>query len=103
MSRRHPDVHDCDVRLVLANEPDELGSVTGLADHVVPSLLEEAHQTLAQQDLVVSDDHTRATRLLGLAHHGQYAAGRADMVGSRTRLSAHDLERELRRAAALDE
>jgi hypothetical protein len=61
---------------VLANEPDQLGSVTGLADHVVPSLLEEAHQALAQQDLVVSDDHARATRLLGLGHLGQYAAGR---------------------------
>jgi hypothetical protein len=61
---------------LLANEPDQLGSVTGLADHVVPSLLEEAHQALAQQDLVVSDDHARATRLLGLGHLGQYGAGR---------------------------
>ncbi len=57
MSRRHPDVDDCEVRLVLANEPDQLGSVTGLADHVVPSLLEQAHQALAQQDLVVGDGY----------------------------------------------
>ena len=60
-----------------ANEPDKLGSVTGLADHVVPSLLEEARQALAQQDLIVSDDYARATRLIGLGHCRQYATGRA--------------------------
>jgi hypothetical protein len=62
---------------VLAYEPDELGSVTGLADHVVASLLEEADQAFAHQDLVVSDGYPLTPRLIRLNHRRQYAAGRA--------------------------
>ena len=79
MSRGHPDVDDCEVRLVLANEPDQLGSITGLADHVVPSLLEQAYQAFAQQDLIVSDDHARATGLIGLGHADSMRQGRASV------------------------
>jgi hypothetical protein len=76
MRRRHSDVHDCEVGLVLANEPDELGSVTGLADHFVASLREETDQAFAQQDLVVSDGYPLTPRLIRLNHRRQYAAGR---------------------------
>jgi hypothetical protein len=33
---------DREIRLVLANQPHQLGPVTGLADHLVPALLEQA-------------------------------------------------------------
>src|SRR5262245_58466705 len=54
--RRHPDIHDREVRLVLAYELDQLVRVAGLADDVEVGSLEQAREPFAQKDVVVGDD-----------------------------------------------
>jgi hypothetical protein len=60
MSRRHADVDDRQIRLTLTNQPHQLGPVTGLADYLVPTLLEQARETLAHENVILGDDHSRA-------------------------------------------
>src|SRR5262249_20593542 len=73
MSRRHSDIDDREIRLMLANEPHELGSVPGLPDDFVARLLQQACDALTHQDVVVSDDHSCATRFRRPGHREKYA------------------------------
>jgi predicted nucleic acid-binding protein len=61
--RRHPDVDDGEIRLMLADEIQELGRVTGLADYLIASLLEQAGKALAHQNVIVGHDDSRAARI----------------------------------------
>ena len=63
MIRRHADVDDGQIRSVLLNEPDQLRPVAGLADDLVPALLEQAREALAHQHVIVGDDDSRAARI----------------------------------------
>jgi hypothetical protein len=58
--RRHPDVHDRQVGLVLAGETEQLVGVAGLADDVVAGPAEQARESLAKEDVVVGDDDAGA-------------------------------------------
>jgi len=61
---RHSDVDDCKIGLVLSNERHEPRSVVGLADDLEAGPLEQARQTLAEEDVVVGEDNPWGT----LAH-----------------------------------
>ena len=53
VGRRHPDVDDRDVRLVLADGGEQLRGVAGLGDDLEAGLGEQAGDALAQEDRVV--------------------------------------------------
>ena len=63
MPRGHPDIHYREFRPQLINQFKQPRSVVGLADHLEPSALKEAGQTLAQQDIVVRKHHPGLTRI----------------------------------------
>jgi hypothetical protein len=52
---------------VLANQAHQFGSITGLSDDLIPALLEQARETLAHQDVVLSDNDPRAD-LISVRH-----------------------------------
>jgi hypothetical protein len=56
MRRRHPDVDDGELRLVLAYQLEELTCISCLTDDVVAGPVEEAREPLAKQDVVVGDN-----------------------------------------------
>ncbi len=60
--RRHSNVDDREVRLVLANELEELLGIATLADHVEACSIEQARQAFAQEDFVVRNDYAVAAR-----------------------------------------
>ena len=60
----HPDVDNCKIGLVLPNERHQPRSVVGLADDLEAGSLEQARQTLAEEDVVVGEDNPLGT----LAH-----------------------------------
>ena len=62
MGRRHADIDDREIRLPLAHQPYQLGSVTRLADDLVPAPLEQAREALAHQHVIVGDDDSRPLR-----------------------------------------
>jgi len=68
MGRRHPDVDDREIRLILAHEPEQLRAVTRLPHDLVSALLEQPRQALTHQDIVVGDDHSHSAHFLRLAH-----------------------------------
>ena len=53
----HPDVDDDDVRDVLPNQGGELGRVPGLTHHLVAGAFQQAGQPLAEEDVVVGQNH----------------------------------------------
>ena len=53
---------------VLAHERDQLVAVAGLADDLEPETLEQARETLAEQDVVVGQDDAGAR----LGHPSDY-------------------------------
>ena len=59
VARRHPDVDDHELGLVLADELDQLGRVPALAHDLEAGTLEQARQPLAEKDVVVGHDHAR--------------------------------------------
>jgi hypothetical protein len=61
---RHPDVDDCKIGLVLLNERHQPRSVVSLARDLEAGPLEQARQTLAEEDVVVGEDNPWGT----LAH-----------------------------------
>ena len=70
--RRHLDVSNHHVRAVGARLPDQFARVGGRPDHLEPAALEDAHDTLAHDGLVLADEYpdpgglshaTKATRL----------------------------------------
>src|SRR3954468_13961522 len=89
---RHADVDDGQIRLALANEPDQLRPVACPADDLVPALLEQAREALAHQHVIVGDDDSRAARI-DFGHGREYPAarsaepGRGCRVGQSTLLS----------------
>jgi hypothetical protein len=62
MRRRHPDVDDHEVGLVLADEVEELARITCLADDLEVGALEQAGEAFAQKDVVLGDGDTAAAR-----------------------------------------
>jgi hypothetical protein len=60
MRRRHADVDDDELGLVLAHEREQFGRVAGLADDLEVAALEQARQPFAEEDIVVCDDDPRA-------------------------------------------
>jgi hypothetical protein len=62
--RGHLHVHDRDVRAVGQRFAQQVTGVPGLGHHVEPGLGQQAHDALAHQDVVLTDDHAqRADRL----------------------------------------
>jgi hypothetical protein len=62
--RRHPDVHDHEIRLEFVHAVDKLVRSTRLADYLEPGSLEQAREPFAQEDVVVRhDDAARDRRL----------------------------------------
>jgi hypothetical protein len=59
---RHADVDDGQIRSALAHEPDQLRPVACTPDDLVPALLEQAREALAQQHVIVGHDDSRAAR-----------------------------------------
>ena len=55
--RRHPDVDDGEVGLVLADGGAEAVGVVDGGDHVVAGILEQPAETLSEQDLVLGDHY----------------------------------------------
>ena len=55
VGRRHPDVDDRDVRVLLADRGEELRGVAGLGDDLETGLGEQAGDALPQEDRVVSE------------------------------------------------
>src|SRR6266571_3483638 len=68
MVRRHPDVHDGQLRLLLPDKRDELRRVPALPGHRKAGPLEQARETLAEEDIIVSQRDTNA----GLGHPYDY-------------------------------
>jgi DNA-binding NarL/FixJ family response regulator len=64
MVRRHPDVHDGQLRLMLPDQRDELRPVTGLPGHDEAGPLEQAGQALPEEDVIVGQRDPDA----GLGH-----------------------------------
>jgi hypothetical protein len=60
MCRRHADVDDYELGLVLADEREQLVRVAGLADDLKVGPLEQAREPFAEEDIVVCDDDPRA-------------------------------------------
>jgi hypothetical protein len=50
----HPDVHDGEVRVLLADELDQLSAVSRLAHHLVSRTLEQAGEAEAWGDIMVA-------------------------------------------------
>ena len=63
MGWRHADIDHREIGAVLAHQPHQLRPVTRLADELVPALLEQAREALAQQDVIVGEDDSRAARV----------------------------------------
>jgi hypothetical protein len=59
---RHADVDDHEVGAELADESEQLVGVARLADDVELGALEQARQTLAQEDVVLSEGDTAPAR-----------------------------------------
>jgi hypothetical protein len=66
---RHPDIDDRKVRSALAHELDQCGSVSGLADDLVPAMLEQLREAFAHQHVVLGNNDSR--RSLTLLGHGE--------------------------------
>jgi len=64
MVRRHPDVHDHQLWLLLPNERDELRRVAALPSYSKAGALEQARKTLAEEDVIVSQRDSNG----GLGH-----------------------------------
>jgi len=60
MRRRHPNVDDDELGLVLAHEREELVRVPGLTDNLEVAPFEQTREAFAQQDVVVGDDDPTA-------------------------------------------
>jgi len=79
--RRHPDIYYRQVRLLLADQPQEPIGAAGLADDLHARAVPQAGQPLAQQDVIVSQDHARAARIhttiIGPDHAECYGEGLA--------------------------
>ena len=84
MRRWHPNIHDHQLGRLLPDQRDQLLPTTGLPHHRETRPLQQAGQTLPQQDVVLSEDHPQpahgrnitvptGTRLRGfpLDHHDQ--------------------------------
>ena len=65
VGRRHPDVHDRDVRKVLAGRPQEVVGVADLSDHLEARVDQDARDAFAHEHGVVGKDepqgHPRST------------------------------------------
>jgi len=58
MGRRHADVHDHELGLVLTHETEEVVGVACLTDDLEAGPFEEAREPLAEKDVVVGQDDT---------------------------------------------
>ena len=78
VGRRHPDVDHHQVGLVAGDQRHQLGAVPGLADDLEAGALEQAGQALAEQDVVLGQDHPQPGRRhrqdYGLACRCEHAA-----------------------------
>ena len=81
---RHPDIDDDQIRSRVADQLEQVPAVTGLADDLEAGALEQNGQTLAEQDIVVGQDHAQSghdrvitvapepDRAVRLHHHVQH-------------------------------
>jgi hypothetical protein len=53
VARRHADVDDCELGLMVAHELEELGRRARLPDDFEPRAVEQARQALAEKDVIV--------------------------------------------------
>jgi hypothetical protein len=74
--RGHPDVHDHEIRLLVANELDQLVCVAGLADDLEVGSREQAREPFAQEDVVVGHDNAAAGGRLCVHDRQPYAVAR---------------------------
>jgi hypothetical protein len=56
MGRRHSDVDQREIRFQLTHELDQLDAVAGATDDLETRALQQARETLAQQNVVVGHD-----------------------------------------------
>jgi len=56
MRRRHSDVDEDEIGLVLANERNELATVTRLADDLETRMVKQACQPFSKKNVVIGDD-----------------------------------------------
>jgi hypothetical protein len=59
VGRRHPDIDHHQIRRGVADQPEELRAVTGLADDLETGALEQTSQALAEQDVIFRHDHAQ--------------------------------------------
>jgi hypothetical protein len=59
MGRRHPDVDHHQLGRLVADQRQELNTVAGLPHHVKARTLEQGSQTLAEQVVVLGQDHAQ--------------------------------------------
>jgi hypothetical protein len=61
--RRHPDIHHREIGTLSPHQFYELGGVAGLTDDLQAGAVQQAGQTLAQQDVVIGQDYPDAARI----------------------------------------
>jgi hypothetical protein len=55
--RWHPDIDDCQLRAMFADQIQQFRGVTCLPDDLEARSLEQAGQAFAEQDVVIGDDY----------------------------------------------
>ena len=65
VGRGHADVHHHQLGRLVGDQGQQLAGVAGLAHDLEPRALEQAGQPLAQQDVVLGQDHPNAGRRHG--------------------------------------
>ena len=75
MGRRHPDVDDCDRRLVHRHVAEQVLGVVGLGRHLEAGVAEKADDALAKQDRVLGDHD-----LHRVAEHGDGVPKRREVA-----------------------
>ena len=84
--RRHPDVDDDEVRLLLADELKKLRCVAGLADHLEPVLFEQARHALTEEDVVIGQRNADCGSSRGFMRRVSHRASSWPSIGILARI-----------------
>src|SRR5262245_60797755 len=76
MGRRHANVDDRQIGTLLSHELEELGAVRGTAGDLEAAILQQARQSLAQQQVVIGEDDPSGSRPVWLGWHARKYARR---------------------------